>query len=1149
MAEAPTKPGHPGVLVRNTQQETLDADAWPTEDAEDTEDTEDTEDDDGSPAEPEPRAPQARGAPPGGGRSDSAAATKALPPSERYQLGTELGRGGMGRVVEAFDRQLGRTVALKEVLPTGGPGVARRFVREVQLTARLEHPSIVPLYDAGTTADGRPFYVMRRVSGRPLNELLAQAHGLGGRLTLLPAVLAAIDAVAHAHRRGVIHRDLKPANILAGDLGETIVIDWGLAKVIGEDEDQPGTVIATASDSLRTQIGTVFGTPGFMAPEQARGEEIDPRSDVYALGATLYQLLAGAPPHAGTSATEVIEKTRTREVTPVDTVAPGAPPELVAIVGKALAFHPAGRYPDAGALGEDVRRFLAGQLVAAHRYTRRQRVWRFARRQRAPLSVAALAMASVAVLAWVGVHRIVEERDAANLAREAAAAGRAEAETARDELQRRADQFVVMQARGLVDKNPTHAAAVLKELPDASARLGEARAVAQAAVVRGAAWTIPTSEELTVLAELSADAGFLLQVSRDGFVRVWDLDRRRLVVARQYPRHVRALWAGKAVLVTPDDARPELLDPFTGTFTGSTQELPVGPIQSAVATARGDRVAYLDDRGDAHLLEVATRIARPLWPGHQPGALAMAPDGSWIALADKTTVAVLDAAGRELATHPGPAVRLFGSRFDEVGYATRDEVWICKLTPRPVWIEVDLAASRPAFPIDFVFRGHELDMYMSSGKVLAWNGTRLGERLRPGGLTYRMLEAGDDLLIVPGNDGMLHFANDLVTGALHLPVPLTHLKVFARPGTPRVIALGKGMIAGFDLSASLPEPIRQPPGTIATFVDDDTLLLWRTQGGEWQWHHIRTKAATAFDYDPGGIPAVIDIDPDGGRVLLREWANDSSLVLLHKNSAEQRRIARGPAVWGRLLPRGALVFGVGDARVFAITDAGGPREVAKLDGIAEHAVGFGAAMFAAVSASGELVRGNLATDALDRTRVQPGTTGVIAADRKGRVLLAQDNRLMMWDQGVVQIAQLGQRILRIEPIEAGVLLELADHSMVQMALAQGSPVTALVGPSNQAPLVSGDGHLIVGQSVNDQLVVVEATTRATWELPAYYASSELMTISPTRRRFVQASYGRLALWTLPLAPPALRTWLDERTNAVTSSEHALVWPWQLAPRP
>ncbi len=1140
MAEVPTKPGHGEATVHNALEDTLCAEPSATEG-------------DGSLAGRGPHVPPARGTPHEVEPPDSRAATRSIPGAERYRLGAELGRGGMGRVVEAFDLQLGRTVALKEVLPQGGPGVVQRFVREVQLTARLEHPSIVPLYDAGTTADGRPFYVMRRVSGRPLDQLMAQAASLGDRLTLVPAVLAAIDAVAHAHRRGVIHRDLKPANILVGELGETVVIDWGLAKVIGEDNEAdnkaynevPGTLIVQPSDSLRTQIGAVFGTPGFMAPEQARGEELDPRGDVYALGATLYQLLAGAPPHSGASATEVIAKTSSREVTPVDVIAPGAPPELVAIVGKALAFDPAGRYPDAGALGEDVRRFLAGQLVAAHRYTRRQRVFRFVRRQRTPLAVAAVAMVAVAVLAWVSVHRIVEERDAADTARAAAAAGRAEAEKARDELEHRADQLVVMQARGLVDKNPTHAAAVLKELPDSSARIGDARAVAQAAIMRGAAWTMQGIEELTVIAELSVDAKFLLQVSRDGLVRVWDLDRRRLVVARPYPHDVRALWVGKAVLVTPGKATPELLDPFAGTI----QEVPVGPIHGAVATASGERVAYLDDHHAANLLDVATRTARPLWPGHEPSDLAIAADGSWIALTDKTTVAVLDADGRELTSHPGPAVRLFGSRFDEVGFSTADKVWVGKLAPQPVWTEVDLAASRPAFPLDFVFCGHELDIYMTTGKVMAWNGKRLWERLRLDGMTFRMLEADHELLVVPGNDGQLHFSNNLVTGALHLPIPLGNLKVFARAGAPRIVAIGTGLIAGFDLADSIPEQLQEPPGANATFVDDDTLLLWRMDGEPWRWFDVRTRAATPFRYDPHGLPAVIDVDPADGRVLVREMANDTALLLLRKGTAEQRLLVRGPAVWGRLLPHGAMVFGVGDGRVFAVTGAGPPREVVKLDGIAENAVGFGATMYAAASASGELVRGDLATGALVRAHLAPGTTGFVAADRAGRVLVAQDDRLLLWDRDLVELAKLAKHIIRIEPIDNGVLLELADHSMVRTALTKGAAVKFLVPASKQSPLVSGDGRLIIGQSVNDQLVAIETTTEATWELPVYYSSLDLITISPTTRRFIQTGFGQIALWTLPLAPPELRAWLDERTNAITDSDHALIWPWQLARRP
>src|SRR6185503_12814972 len=201
--------------------------------------------------------------PPEGGEAPAAAS------GDRYRLGAELGRGGMGRVVEAFDTQLGSTVAFKEILPNAASSLARRFRREVEITARLEHPSIVPLYDSGTTDDGRPFYVMRRVTGRPLDQLIASTRTLDERLALLPNVLAAIDGIAHAHKRGVIHRDLKPANILVGELGETVVIDWGLAKVIGEADTQSNEPrIPSAADSLQTQMGSVFGTPGFMAPEQ-----------------------------------------------------------------------------------------------------------------------------------------------------------------------------------------------------------------------------------------------------------------------------------------------------------------------------------------------------------------------------------------------------------------------------------------------------------------------------------------------------------------------------------------------------------------------------------------------------------------------------------------------------------------------------------------------------------------------------------------------------------------------------------------------------------------------------------------------------------------------------------------------------------------
>ena len=204
-----------------------------------------------------------------------------------------------------------RTVAVKEALSLD-PDAIRRFQRETRITARLEHPSIVPVHDAGVAPDGTPFYVMRKISGRPLEELVGTTPELPPRLALVPHVLAAVHAMAHAHERGIVHRDIKPANILVGESGETIMIDWGLAKAIGETDEHEGRGAATSErsfsrsataqimtdhDALKTRAGVVFGTPGFMSPEQLRGAPVDEQCDVYALGATLYHLLARRPPH------------------------------------------------------------------------------------------------------------------------------------------------------------------------------------------------------------------------------------------------------------------------------------------------------------------------------------------------------------------------------------------------------------------------------------------------------------------------------------------------------------------------------------------------------------------------------------------------------------------------------------------------------------------------------------------------------------------------------------------------------------------------------------------------------------------------------------------------------------------------------------
>jgi hypothetical protein len=1095
----------------------------------------------------------------GGGHEDTVPASEpptdidgrpmrsSIPPFQRYRLGVELGRGGMGRVVEAFDTQLGRTVALKEVLPKG-PGVARRFAREVQITARLEHPAIVPLYDSGTTADGRPFYVMRRVTGRPLDEMIKRAPNLAERLVLLPAVLAAIDAVAHAHRRGVIHRDLKPANILVGELGETVVIDWGLAKVVGEEDDNDSGEAKnlTPADSLQTQVGTVFGTPGFMPPEQVRGEELGARGDVYALGATLYQLLAGAPPHAGTSATEVLGKTLKHDVEPLDDAAPGSPPELVAIVDKALSFEPETRYANAGALGEDVRRFLSGQLVAAHRYTSRQRLGRFAKRHRGALIIAAAAAVALAVLAWVSVSRVLSERDSATQARRDAEREKLAAEQARDRLAERNDALVVTQARALLESNPTEALATLKQLDPKSPRLDEAKAVAQAAVMRGSWFAIRSTDDLTFVTELSVDGKFLLQLSRDGtdsLLRVWDLDRRRLAMSRPYGRGYRTVWlADNKILAYSDKRVPEILDPMTNQTAATT--LP--PLDSVRPDAQGRRVLAVDDQKRALLFDVATGTSRTLWAGHSVTDYEIAPDGSWLALADKQGLVVLDADGKELGARAGETTRIAVSGQRQIAVLDDRRVQVATLGGPLAWTELTLGRGPAERVVDLAYRNDELDMYVTSGDLLGYRRWVYTAKSGIRQFSFRLTPVGDGVMVIPSGDGKLYLTGDQLDLAVPLPTAVPNLRLAGRPGISRFAVVGTGVVLTFDLDSVVPRRLPMEPGTEALFVDDDTILTWRNLSEDWAWIDLRTGKHTTIPFDLHGLPNVIDVDTATGRVLLRvDMGRETKLMLVRRGETTRTTLSvGGPQPWGRLVAGNALVFGVGDGRVMAKIGDEDPREVVKLEGRAVAAVSLGHLSFAAVSAGGELVRGNLANGAIERANVAPGGTVFIASDLIGRVMIAVDNRLSVWDRDrIFEIQKYDRNIVRVDPTETGVMVTLVDNEMQVFDPAKPQTARRLFGSAARAPRSQPAGRLVIGTGNGAQLIVLEVPAMARWDVPMVFLATDMLALAPNARRVLQTGGRSLFVWELPLAGVDFPAWLDEQTNAVVH-EDLLTWPWQ-----
>ncbi len=263
----------------------------------------------------------------------------------RYQIRRPHARGGLGEVFVAYDRELGREVALKQIQEghADHPENRARFVREAEITGRLEHPGIVPVYGLGRNSDGHPYYAMRFIEGKTLQQAITQFHEAsvpgsapGARILalrkLLRHFLDVCNAVDYAHSRGVMHRDLKPANIMLGPYGETLVVDWGLAKPTdrpdAQDDREAGPLSPlSAGDSTLTRTGVALGTPAYMSPEQAecRWNEVGPASDVYGLGATLYTLLLGRSPFAGPGDGAVSPKTESGANPPLRTVLPGVP--------------------------------------------------------------------------------------------------------------------------------------------------------------------------------------------------------------------------------------------------------------------------------------------------------------------------------------------------------------------------------------------------------------------------------------------------------------------------------------------------------------------------------------------------------------------------------------------------------------------------------------------------------------------------------------------------------------------------------------------------------------------------------------------------------------------------------------------------------
>jgi WD40 repeat protein len=502
--------------------------------------------------------------------------------SKRYQFIAEHGRGGLGRVMRTRDKDLGREVAIKEILNPGGLSEAR-FVREAMITARLEHPGIVPVHDAGRWPDGTPFYSMKLVSGKPLKELIQSAKTIPARLGLVPHVIAVAEAIAYAHDRHIIHRDLKPSNIIVGDFGETIVIDWGLAKDMRSSEPAPeflGPYRHSGHPDL-TQLGSVVGTPAYMPPEQARGEEVDERADVYSLGAVIYHVLAGVPPFRGGDTAKILATVISEAPTPLESLAPDVPLDLAAIVTKAMQRDPSERYSNAKALAEDLVRFQTGHLVSAHHYTASTILRRWAAKHRHAVVVAGALLSVLAVSSVVSIRRILKERLAATQAQSAAEA--------------RANDLLLVQARTQLRQDPTAAIGWLAKFASAGKDMALARDIAADAESRGVARYVLRGKHRQVTGIAFGRDMRVFTSNADSTVASWvPSERRHSVVASK-------IFDASKIVTAPEK----------------------------------NRIAYEDGKGNIVVADYDGTIQATL-SGHSGAVLAMefSPDAAWLLTAD-----------------------------------------------------------------------------------------------------------------------------------------------------------------------------------------------------------------------------------------------------------------------------------------------------------------------------------------------------------------------------------------------------------------------------------------------------------------------------------------------------------------------------------
>ncbi len=1036
--------------------------------------------------------------------------------SARFEVGVEIGRGGMGRVLAATDVSLERSVAIKQ-LHSQDAGDLIRFEREVRITAQLEHPSIVPIHEAGTDEQGRPYYVMRRIEGEPLVDRLARASTTRDRLALIPNVLAVVDAAAFAHARQIIHRDIKPSNILLGSYGETLLIDWGLARTtdeaeLGSSSEEPA--IEPADHEPLTRIGHVYGTIAYMSPEQARGERVDARADVYALGATMFHVVTGKSPFDGVSAVARITSATLHEDPPLHRIDPDTPPELATIIGKAMASDLDVRYRDAGQLATDLRAFLAGQLVAAHRYTPRALVARFVRRHRLVVAIASLAVVAMVVGGSLAIRGVMQARDTAEDARQAAEAQRA---IAMD----RAETSMLDRASTLATTDPTRAVALLRQVAATSPNLSRARDIASIAAAAGIAHGSTVHHNPIRALSLAPDGRSLVSSDAKGGLAVHDIATgatRSLPASGAVVRW--AVWNDATTVTVNATSGLQVIDLRSG---ARRLLVPEAKVEGLWNGASAELIRYVDSESKA-LWEISLRGGSPRQLASDVVTAVVEGD---LALLDGTgPLRVLDG-DREVVLDPREPLSTISlaisRRLGRVAASFQGEV--------VEWDSLD-GRVRGRWPVDraLILTYGDSNLYAATngGEILVL-GTQAAELART--------DQGVSWAANSSVGAVFGFSNGRIVvvdagGAHELLAERAGTRVIAARSTSPYVATGStdGLVRWWDLELMKPRAIPVPFATVCGW---DTTSLYTLQ----------RDAFVAIDRATGTqrtLNRSIDLvmASCGGTIGARHLAvsGPNGVALIDRTTGEITPIPRAKAV---LVDEAAdvLLVAYGSELVERLGGATPERIVWKAPAsiTAIHSRG---RWIALVLADSSIVRIDRTTSRHDVLAVK--NLGFASLAASGEVWFEGDSTVSVWD---------GNAAVPVHKFSSPVEWGLAEVGAFSLSLADGSLwLVQRGGTINRA----GPGRRFTvftrgavawsndsGQLITRYLLTGEQVVRRLRGLSAVSSSDEdtsavLVRVGPHLYLYRDS---------VPPDPADLAPWIDRVTNAVIARDTGeLTWP-------